>query len=44
MFFDNVTTVEELKKEYKKLVFKHHPDIGGDNETMATINSPKNCF
>lgn len=26
-YFKNCTTLEELKKEYKKLLFQYHPDI-----------------
>lgn len=38
-WFTNPTTLEELKKEYKKLVFKHHPDKGGRTEDMQEINA-----
>lgn len=38
-YFDNIKTIEELKKEYRKLAFKHHPDRGGDAEIMKEINS-----
>ena len=38
-FFGNITSLEELKKEYRKLCFLHHPDRGGDTETMKFINS-----
>ena len=38
-FFSNVTTVEELKQQYKKLAFKHHPDLGGNVEDMQRINA-----
>lgn len=38
-WFNNPTTLEELKKEYKKLVFKHHPDKGGRTEDMQEINA-----
>lgn len=34
----NVTTLEELKKEYKQLALIHHPDVGGDTEAMKAIN------
>lgn len=36
-FFHSVTTIEEAKKMYRKLVKQHHPDCGGDNETMVII-------
>ena len=38
-WFNNPQTLEELKKEYKKLVFKHHPDKGGRTEDMQEINA-----
>ncbi len=38
-WFTNPTILEELKKEYKKLVFKHHPDRGGRTEDMQEINA-----
>lgn len=38
-FFENVKTVEELKRQYKTLAFKHHPDRGGKVEDMQRINS-----
>lgn len=37
-YFKDCTTLEELKSTYKKLVFQHHPDRGGDHETMVKIN------
>lgn len=37
-FFKNVKTIEELKEQYKKLAFKHHPDKGGKLEDMQKIN------
>ena len=33
------TTLEELKAIYKALAMKHHPDRGGDLETMKEINA-----
>ena len=35
----NVTTLEELKKEYKRLAMQYHPDLGGDTEIMKAINN-----
>jgi curved DNA-binding protein CbpA len=32
-------TLEELKKMYKKLSFKHHPDCGGNNDDMKIVNA-----
>ncbi len=37
-WFADVKTVEELRKEYRKLLKMHHPDNGGDEETMKVIN------
>lgn len=34
---DRCNTIEELKKVYKKLILKHHPDKGGDAETFNKI-------
>lgn len=38
MFFDKCGNLNELKAEYKRLVMEHHPDMGGDLETMKRIN------
>lgn len=38
-YFDNCKTLDELKKEYRRLTFANHPDRGGDTATMAAINS-----
>lgn len=37
-FFTNCTTLDELKKEYRRLAMLHHPDHGGDTATMQAIN------
>ena len=33
------TPIEEVKKQYHKLVLKFHPDRGGDENTMKRINA-----
>ena len=38
-YFINVKTIEELKKEYRRLAFINHPDKGGSDEIMKLINS-----
>ena len=40
-WFTNPQTLEELKKEYKRLAMKHHPDIGGNDSDMKEINPQK---
>lgn len=37
-FFKDVKTIEELKAQYKKLAFAHHPDRGGKTEDIQQIN------
>lgn len=44
-YFKKCTTLEELKAEYKRLALMHHPDRGGDLETMKAINAEYDmCF
>lgn len=38
-YFTNCRTLDELKKEYRLLAMKHHPDHGGDTATMQEINN-----
>lgn len=38
-WFNNPTTLEELKKQYKTLALKHHPDRGGNLKDMQDINA-----
>lgn len=38
-WFTNVHTVEELRKQYRQLMKKHHPDVGGNTEDAKEINS-----
>ncbi|XKK24957.1 hypothetical protein HFP65_28225 [Bacillus sp. CB62A.1] len=35
-FFQSVTSIEELKKQYKKLA-KNHPDLGGKHEDFIAL-------
>src|SRR4051812_38327055 len=37
-YFQNVGSLEELKKRFKELAKKYHPDLGGSNEQMREIN------
>lgn len=39
MYFTNCKTLDELKAEYRRLVKKYHPDMGGDTATMQRINN-----
>lgn len=38
-YFENINTLEELKKAYRKLAMQHHPDKGGSTEIMQEINN-----
>ena len=38
-YLTKVSSIAELKKTYQKLCFKHHPDRGGNTETMQIINA-----
>ena len=38
MYFTNVTTLDQLKAEYRRLAMANHPDHGGDTATMQRIN------
>jgi hypothetical protein len=38
-YFINCKTIDEVKKLYKELAMQHHPDRGGDTETMQEINN-----
>ena len=38
-YFVSCKTLDELKKEFRRLAMKHHPDVGGDTATMQAINA-----
>lgn len=38
-YFADCSSLEEVKRTYKQLALKHHPDCGGDDETMKAINA-----
>jgi hypothetical protein len=38
-FFTGFTTVEQIKGAYRDLARQHHPDLGGDLETMKALNA-----
>jgi len=37
-YFKDCLTIDEVKAMYKQLAKQHHPDCGGDTETMKTVN------
>lgn len=42
IYFGNCKTIEEVKRLYKELALKYHPDKGGDTKTMQAINTEYN--
>lgn len=38
-YFSNVTTLDELKKQYRRLAMLHHPDHGGSTSEMQAVNA-----
>lgn len=38
-WFAGCSTVAAIKNRYRDLAKRHHPDLGGDNETMKAINA-----
>lgn len=37
--FSSVKSLEDLKKQYKDLAKKYHPDLGGTKEDMQRVNA-----
>lgn len=38
-YFENINTLEELRKQYKELLKKYHPDNGGNVSIMQMVNA-----
>lgn len=38
-WFTEVTSIEELRSQYKALALKNHPDVGGSVKAMREINA-----
>ena len=38
-YFQNIHSLADLKKEYRRLAMLHHPDKGGDTVLMQKLNT-----
>lgn len=38
-WFQNIETLKDLRKEYRRLVVKHHPDNNGSEDIIKEINA-----
>lgn len=38
-WFQNIETLKDLRKEYRRLAVQHHPDNGGSEDAIKEINS-----
>lgn len=38
-YFQNIHSLADLKKEYRRLALRHHPDKGGDTAIMQRVNT-----
>ena len=43
-WFQEINNLNELRKLYRKLVVKYHPDNGGSEETIKEINAEYDCL
>ena len=39
IYFQNIQSLADLKKEYRRLAMLHHPDKGGDTAVMQQVNT-----
>ena len=37
-YFQNIHSLADLKKEYRRLALQHHPDKGGNTAAMQQVN------
>jgi len=38
-YFQNIRSLADLKKEFRRLALQHHPDKGGDTAIMQQVNN-----
>ena len=38
-YFQNIHSLADLKKEYRRLALEHHPDKGGDTAIMQQVTT-----
>ena len=38
-YFQGCSSLDEVKRKYKELALKHHPDRGGDTRIMQAVNN-----
>lgn len=43
-YFTGIKTIDELRKHYRELLKKHHPDNGGNLSVMQEINAEYDCL
>ena len=43
-YFSNASSLEQLRKQYRDLLKKHHPDNGGNVSEMQEINAEYDCL
>jgi curved DNA-binding protein CbpA len=45
MYFNACKTLDELKKEYRRVALLHHPDTRhGDTEIMKAVNAEHDAY